>query len=70
MGSFELDAVTEGGTEGLTSLSSQEDMDGCRELPRDLASLFEVNRLSPWETPLLVVTSWRVGLFVSTLPSD
>ena len=47
MGSFELDAVTEGGTEGLTNLSSQEEMDGCRELPRDLASSFEVNKLFP-----------------------
>ena len=70
MGSLELDAVTEGGAEGLTSLSSLEEMDGCGELPRDLASLFEVNRLSPWETSLLVVTSWRVGLFDCRNASD
>ena len=47
MGSFELDAVTEGETEGLTNLSSQEEMDGWGELPRDLASSFEVNKLFP-----------------------
>ena len=45
MGSDELDAVT-GGTEELASLSSLEEMDGCGELPRDLASSFEVNILS------------------------
>ena len=47
MGSDELDAVTEGGTEELTSFSSLGEMDGCGELPRDLAFSFEVNRLSP-----------------------
>ena len=49
MGSDELDAVTEGGTKELISLSSLEEMDGCGcgELPRDLAFSFEVNRPSP-----------------------
>ena len=70
MGSFELDTVTEGGTEGLTKLSSQEEMDGCGEIPRDLASSFEVSSLSPWETSLLVVTSCRVGLLDCRNASD